>query len=256
MVFTGSQATLALLLLHGMPSKEATIKEMEGSLEFAWLSDPLLLYALALAAILFGGIFVLMLTIIIKHGSRIKSQKIQDQFVSLLNQARKILDSNKSIESELAQINQLIRLHKKDVAYGWVRLLEQLPKEDRGEYIAIAMQTNMLHCIPHCLNDEGIAEKCIALEAIGLSHFETYVNDAKKYAEQEGIAPYACIALSRLIGKEALPQIIESYKKGFLSTTQALAAIVEIPNEQIMSFMQESGSHPFPAQLTPYLEPN
>lgn len=215
-----------------------------------------MLYALALSTILFGGIFVLMLIIIIKHGSRIKSQKIQTQFTSLLNQAKKHQRSMEGIESELIKINDLIKLHKKDVAYGWVRLLEKLPKEDRGEYIVIAMQTNMLHCIPHCLNHEGIAEKCIALEAIGLSHFETYANDAKRYAEQEGIAPYACIALSRLMGKEALPQIIQSYRKGVLSTTQALAAIVEIPKNQIISFTQESGHHPLPAELTHYLELN
>lgn len=223
---------------------------MGGRLEFAWLSDPLLLYALALSGLLFGGIFILMLTIIIKHGSRLKSEKIQSQFTLLLNQARKSLDSNKNIDLELSHINHLISIHKKDIAYGWVRLLEKLPKENRAEYIAIASQTNMLHCIPHCLNHEGIAEKCVALEAIGLSDFQMYVHDAKKYAEIEGIAPYACIALTRLIGKDALLQVIESYKKGFLSTTQALAAITEIPPDQIMSLRKDS----LPIEIAEYLE--
>lgn len=223
---------------------------MGGSLDFAWLSDPLLLYALALSGLLFGGIFILILTIIIKHGSRLKSEKIQGQFASLLNQARKSLDSNKNIDSELSHINQLIGLHNKDIAYGWVRLLEKLPKENRTDYIAIAAQTNMLSCIPHCLNHQGIAEKCVALEAIGLSDFQMYTDDAKKYTEIEGIAPYACIALARLIGKEALPQIIESYKKRFLSTTQALAAITEIPQDQIMSLRKDS----LPTEIAEYLE--
>lgn len=225
---------------------------MGGRLDFAWLSDPLLLYALALSALLFSGIFVLILTIIIKHRSRLKSKKIQSQFVSLLNKARKNIDSNRSIESELSHINQLIHLHKKDIAYGWVRLLEKLTKEDRTEYIVIAAQTNMLHCIPHCLNHEGIAEKCVALEAIGLSDFQMYINDAKHYTETEGIAPYACTALSRLIGKEALTQVIESYKKGFITTTQALAAIVEIPGDQIMGLSKEV----LPIELAQYLGPN
>ena len=225
---------------------------MGGSLDFAWLSDPLLLYALALSGLLFGGIFILILTIIIKHGSRLKSEKIQSQFASLLNKARKNIDSNRGIESEISHINQLIHLHKKDIAYGWVRFLERLPKEDRAKYIAIAAQTNMLHCIPHCLNHEGIAEKCVALEAIGLSDFQMYADDAKKYTETEGIAPYACIALSRLIGKEALTQVIESYKKGFITTTQALAAIVEIPGGQIMGLRKEV----LPIELAQYLELN
>ena len=225
---------------------------MGGRLDFAWLSDPLLIYALALSGLLFGGIFVLMLTIIIKHGGRLKSENIQGQFTSLLNQARKNIGSNKTSESELSHINQLIHLHKKDIAYGWVRLLEKLPKEDRTEYIAIAAQTNMLHCIPHCLNHEGIAEKCVALEAIGLSDFQMYADDAKKYTETEGIAPYACIALSRLIGKEALSQVIESYKKGFVSATQALAAIVEIPSDQIRGLKKDM----FPIELAQYLEFN
>ncbi|OWF65202.1 hypothetical protein B6A14_05165 [Polynucleobacter hirudinilacicola] len=225
-------------------------------MDFDWLSDPLLLYALTLAALLFGGIFMLILTIIIKHGRRIKSQKIQDYFVSLINQAKEYRLEGKGIKHELTYINKLIELHKKDVAYGWVRLLERTPKKDRDQFIDIAKQTNMLHCIPHCLNDEGIAEKCIALEAIGLSNFDGYTNEAKKYAMQEGIAPYACIALSRLIGKDSLPQIIESYKKGILSTTQALAAIVEIPRDQIINYIQGSTQKTFPTQLSQYLEFN
>ena len=225
---------------------------MGGSLDFAWLSDPLLLYALALSGLLFGGIFTLMLTIIVKHGRRLRSENIQSQFTSLLNKARNYVNSNRNIESELSQINQLIHLHKKDIAYGWVRLLEKLPKEDRAEYIAVASQTNMLHCIPHCLNHEGIAEKCVALEAIGLSDFQIYVDAVKQYIETEGIAPYACIALSRLIGEEALTQVIESYKKGSITVTQALAAIVEIPGDQIMGLSKEV----LPIELAQYLEPN
>ena len=222
------------------------------SLDFAWLSDPLLLYALTLSGLLFGGIFILIITIVVKHGSRLKSQKIQNQFLSLLAQARQNIDSNKSIESQISHINLLIDSHKKDIAYGWVRLLERLPKEDRKQYISIAEQTNMLHCIPHCLNHEGIAEKCIALEAIGLSGFQMYAEEAKKYTEINGIAPYACIALTRLIGQDALSHVIKSYKKGFISTTQALAAIVEIPSKQTMSL----GKATFPIELAQYLEVN
>jgi len=222
------------------------------SLDFAWLSDPLLLYALTLSGLLFGGIFILIINIVVKHGSRLKSQKIQNQFLSQLAQARQNIDSNKSIESQISHINLLIDSHKKDIAYGWVRLLERLPKEDRKQYISIAEQTNMLHCIPHCLNHEGIAEKCIALEAIGLSGFQMYTEEAKKYTEINGIAPYACIALTRLIGQDALSHVIESYKKGFISTTQALTAIVEIPSKQIMSL----GKVTFPIELAQYLEVN
>ena len=222
------------------------------SLDFAWLSDPLLLYALTLSGLLFGGIFILIITIVVKHGSRLKSQKIQNQFLSQLDQARQNINSNKSIESQISHINLLIDSHKKDIAYGWVRLLERLPKEDRKQYISIAEQTNMLHCIPHCLNYEGIAEKCIALEAIGLSGFQMYAEEAKKYTEINGIAPYACIALTRLIGQDALSYVIESYKKGFISTTQALTAIVEIPSKQIMSL----GKATFPIELAQYLEVN
>lgn len=225
---------------------------MGGSLDFAWRSDPLLLYALTLSGLLFGGIFILIINIVVKHGSRLKSQKIQNQFLSQLAQARQNINSNKSIESQISHINLLIDSHKKDIAYRWVRLLERLSKEDRKQYISIAEQTNMLRCIPHCLNHEGIAEKCIALEAIGLSGFQMYTEEAKKYTEINGIAPYACITLTRLIGQDALSHVIESYKKGFISTTQALAAIVEIPSKQIMSL----GKATFPIELAQYLEVN
>lgn len=226
---------------------------MGGKLVFAWPSDPLLLYALSLAAILFSGILLLMFTIIFKHGSRLKSEKIQTKFVASIQSAIELSQKNANIQTEIAKINSLIASHKKDVAYGWVRLLEKTPKSDRTKYVAIAGQTNMIHCIPHCLNEEGLAEKCIALEAIGLSGFDQYINDVQKYVYQGGIAPYACIALSRLIGIAALPQIIQSYEKGTLSTTQALSAIVEIPKDLIVTYLQDPKNIPLPKQLYRYL---
>lgn len=229
---------------------------MEGNLDFVSHSDPLLLYALSLAALLFGGIFLLTLTMIVKHGRRLKSQKIQDRFASLLNNAKKFSTEDKSIQPQITQINELIRHHKIDIAYGWVRLLEKTPVAERKEYIAIAVQTNMLHCVPHCLNKGGIAEKCVALEAIGLSGFDDFINDAKQCSKQESMAPYACIALARLIGKDSLPLIISSYKLGFLSITQALSALVEIPKDQIDDYLKNQPSNPIPDSLSQYLAIN
>lgn len=229
---------------------------MEGRLAYVLYSDPLLLYALTLTAILFGGIFFLVLTIIFKHGRRLKSQKIQEHFVSILNQAKQRTIEGKNIGTQISQINSLIEFHKTDIAYGWVRLLEKTPKAKRGEYIEIATQTNMQHCVPHCLNDGGIAEKCIALEAIGLSGFHAFTNDVNKYTLRESIAPYACIVLARLTGGDSISTIIESYELGFLSTTQALSALVEIPNQQIISHIKNSTGKKIPANLSNYLAMN
>lgn len=226
---------------------------MGGNLAYDWFSDPLLLYALSLAAILFGGIFFLMLTIIFKHSRRLKSQVIQNQFESLLNHTKHSFSEGKSIQSQITQINNLIEHYKKDIAYGWVRLLEKTPIAERDEYISIASQTNMIQCIPHCLNEGGITEKCIALEAIGLSNFGVFMDDAKKYAKHESIAPYACVALARLTGKDALPLIIESYGLGFLSTTQALSAIVEIPKDQVVDQIKSQTGNVIPENLSQYL---
>lgn len=226
---------------------------MGDKLVFAWPSDPLLLYALSLAAILFGGILFLIFTIIFKHGSRLKSEKIQRKFVACIQSAIELSQKNANIQEDIAKINSLIANHKKDVAYGWVRLLEKTAKSDRKKCVAIAEKTNMIHCIPHCLNKEGLAEKCIALEAIGLSGFDQYINDVMKYVHQGGIAPYACIALSRLIGIAALPQIIQSYEKGALSTTQALSAIFEIPKDLIVTYLQDPKPIPLPMKLYQYL---
>ena len=227
---------------------------MGGKLDFEWFSDPLLLYALGLATLLFGGIFILILTIVVKHGRRLRSEKIQNDFTLLLHKAKACHEESKDFQQQISNINSLIHNHKKDVTYGWVRLLEQTSKSERAPYIAIAMYTNMMRCIPHCLNDSGMAEKCIALEAIGLSHFHEYAKEAKRYSEQPGLAPYACIALARLIGKESLPQIIESYKKSALSTTQALAAIVEIPQTEVFDYIKNTNNQAFPKQLCHYLE--
>lgn len=223
-------------------------------LDYEWLSDPLLLYALGLSALLFGGIFILILTIIIKHSRRLHGEKIQNDFTLLLHQAKELNKDGKDIRQQISNINFLIQNHKKDVAYGWVRLLEQSSPSDRTQYIAIATQTNLLYCIPHCLHDGGMAEKCIALEAIGLSQFQDYLDEVRQYSEESGLAPYACIALARLIGKGSLPQIIESYEKGVLTTTQALAAIVELPHTEVIDYIKNSSNKAFPKQINHYLK--
>lgn len=223
-------------------------------LDYEWLSDPLLLYALGLSTLLFGGIFILILTIIVKHSRRLHGEKIQNDFTLLFHQAKEIYKDGKDIRQQISSINLLIRDHKKDVAFGWVRLLEQSSTSDRTQYIAIATKTNMLHCIPHCLHDGGMTEKCIALEAIGLSQFRDYIDEVRKYSEQPGLAPYACIALARLIGKESLPLIIESYEKSALTTTQALAAIVELPQSEVIDYIKNSSNKAFHQQIYHYLE--
>jgi hypothetical protein len=229
---------------------------MEVNLAYEWSSDPLLIYALTLTALLFGGILFLIATIIFKHGRRLKSQKTQEHFASLMNHAKVSLSEGKSIQAKITQINTLIELYEKDVVFGWVRLLEKTPIAERNQYISIASQTNILHCVSHCLNAGGITEKCIALEAIGLSNFGGFADDIKKYIKHESIAPYACITLARLTGKDSLPLIIESYGLGFLSTTQALSAIVEVPQDQVIGYLKNQTSNVIPEALSKYLAVN
>jgi hypothetical protein len=232
----------------------ATIKETGGKLEFAWPSDPLLQYALSLSALLFGGIAFLVLTISIKHGRRLRSSKIQHQLVALLTESiQRSLDSQK-IDSQINAINHLIHFHKKDVAYGWVRLLEQTPILEREKYIAIAVKTNMKECIPHCLYQEGLAERCVALEAIGLSNFTSFASSIEKFSESPGVAPYACVALARLIHEKAIIIIINSYEQGFLSTTQALSALAEIPRDKVIDYLDNQENPRIPSHIYDYLE--
>ncbi len=227
-------------------------------MELTWLSDPLLLYALTLTSLLAVGIIYLMARIVLKHRRRLQSLLIERKFVTLLNQA--IAQSkpdeleSKGLSSSLAQINLLIDLYKKDIANGWMRLLENTPPDQRNRYTEIAKQTRMVQCIPHCLYEEGLAERCIALEAIGLSGFEDFAVEAEKFARTNGVAPYACIALARLKTVNALPTILASYELGALSTTQALSAIAEIPTQQVSKALQDGLPTPIPASLATYLE--
>ena len=226
---------------------------MGGNLVSAWLSDPLIVYAFILSGLLFAGIFVLFLMIVIKHRQRIRGLKIQHQFILELEKALERTKEQGNISSEVNKINRLIRLHKKDIAYGWVRLLEKTPQNERQQYINIAKQTGMMDCIPHCLNQEGLAEKCIAIEAIGLTNLAEYQTALVQFSQSPALGPYACIALARLSGRNALPQIIQSYDLGILSITQALSALVEIPKKQVEQFMAESGGTALPKSLQAYL---
>lgn len=226
---------------------------MEGNLEFAWHFDPLLFYALSLAGLLFGGIFIMVIMIIFKHGRRIQHQKIQGHFIAVLNEAHAHVKNGRSIAGEITILNKLIHAHKNDVAYGWVSLMEKTPISERESYISIAKQTEMLCCIPHCLEEGGIAEQCVAIEAIGLSQFSNYISEVEALTTHGEIAPYACVALARIRQQDALPKIIRAYEKGVLTTTQALSALVEIPKEQIANYGNHSKQEPIPLELKRYL---
>ncbi len=222
---------------------------------FNWHLDPLLLYALVLSAILLSGIMFQMATIVMKHQRKYQSELIQKRFVDLLNQSIQKCNAEhiNDLQTEIAEINQLIELHKKEVANAWMRLLEKTQPAQRSVYIDVIKHTHMLHCIPHCLYEEGLAERCIALEAIGLSGFEAYATETAMFANDKGVAPYACIALARLKKIEAMPVILNAYQVGALSTTQALSAIAEIPSAQIAHFLLQPEAASMPDRLKTYM---
>jgi hypothetical protein len=202
---------------------------------------PLFIYALTLAGLLTCGIAYLMGSIVMKHRRRLQSFRIQRRFIAHLNQASQASLAPELLQVEILHINQLIQLYKKDIANAWMRLLEGTPSAERSPYIQVATQTNLLHCIPHCLYEEGLPERCIALEAIGLSGFSEFAHAAETFSCDPGVAPYACIALARLNHSDALPYILKAYQQGVLTTTQALSAITEISPAQIQNYLD---SHP------------
>ena len=190
---------------------------------FNWHLDPLLLYALVLSAILLSGIMFQMATIVTKHQRKYQSELIQKRFVDLLNQSIQKCNAEhiNDLQTEIAEINQLIELHKKEVANAWMRLLEKTQPAQRSVYIDVIKHTHMLHCIPHCLYEEGLAERCIAL--------------------------------ARLKKIEAMPVILNAYQVGALSTTQALSAIAEIPSAQIAHFLLQPEAASMPDRLKTYM---
>lgn len=223
-------------------------------MEIAWHSDPIHQAAMALTILLLAGIFYLFITIVEKHRSRLISIRVQRKFNSHLNQAISLHERHCDFHAEITMINSLIANHKKEVANAWMRLLEKTPIAQRQPLVAIAKHSSLLQCIPHCLYEEGLAERCIALEAIGLSGFNEYALEVAKFTNDEGVSAYACIALARLKQIEALPLILAAYDKKILTTTQALSALTEIPSPELKTYLTSHHGLNVPAQLSVYLE--
>lgn len=211
-------------------------------MDFEFLTDAIIQYALYLSLICMVGIVVCALLIMHKHSAHFVRQKRQKYFQALLDG---FLDSEGSEQDFYIElINQQIKKYPIDCVYGGVRLVENLDPEHKKKYFRVASYLRREDAITACLNSRQLEHQCIGLEAVGLGKVHALKNQVLSKVTDPVLAPFAIEALCSLDGDEAFEYLTQLYQDGLITTAQALRALSKIDQDCLMFEFRKNSQHP------------
>ncbi len=221
---------------------------MEYKLDFEWLSDPFLQYALYLSGLFFLGVLCCIIVIAYKFVSYRRHQANQNHAIELI---KSVLKLNQNDSSVIHNLNNLIRNKPIDCCYALVRVFE-----NRTEQISpkLLERINLQHIINRSLESLFHKNRAIAIEAIGLLKFQSYRSKILSNLEASQYCPFAAKALIRLDGKAGIPQILDCYQNQLLSISQTLTALMELDSVDLNRLHKTNSSIKIPNEFLRYLK--
>lgn len=216
-------------------------------LDFEWLSDPLLQYALYLGGIFFIGILVCMILIAHKFQSHHSHQMRQAHAIGLI---RTLLNAGQDNQSHINALNQSIQAHPIDSCYAFVRVLEDsLHPIDLHQFESIQIR----RAIDLSLRSFFRKNHAIAIEAIGLLRYDNYCTTITRYLDDPECCSFAAEALIRLKGIAAVPTILDCYHRQLLTISQTLTALAQLAPIDLRGLLLRNTSIALPAEFLRYL---
>ncbi len=216
-------------------------------LDFEWLSDPLLQYALYLSGFFLVGIGCCMVLIAHKFKSYRSHLAKQTNAIELINA---VMQLNKSDSTIINDLNVYIQNHPIDCCYGLVRVFENSanpPDPKRLEPI------NISFAIDECLRSFFHKNRAVAIEAIGLLKLYSYRSNVLANLDCSEYCPFAAEALIRLDGKASIPRILDCYQNHFLTISETLTAFLQLEETDIRYLQEANSSIKIPPEFLRYL---
>ena len=220
---------------------------MECKLDFEWLSDPLLQYALYLTGLFILGIVGCIVVISHKFQSHRSHQVKQAHAKQLIYE---LINTGQSNQSQVNALNQCIREHPIDTCYAIVRILE-----DTSVPIDIRLfeGIQIKDVIDRSLASLFHKNHAIAIEAIGLLKQDDYRSILIRYLDDPSCCSFAAEALVRLDGIGAVSTILTYYQQKSLTISQTLTSLVQLSPNDLQDLLAGKSSIVLPAAFTRYL---
>lgn len=222
---------------------------MECKLDFAWLSDPLLQYALYLSGIFFAGILACIGLISYKFQSYKRHQVNQAQAIHLL---KSYLSEEQAHPHRIDELNIHIHRYPIDACYAIVRVLENHPSSDHSQLKGLDLE----YAIDQTLGSRFQKNQAIAIEAIGLLQLQSHRSKILLYLEDPQFSSFAAEAFIRIEGLAGIEPILRCYQKGLLTISQTLTAIVQLSPANLKVLFLPNSSLTVPSELIRYLKPH
>lgn len=220
---------------------------MECKLDFVWLSDPLLQYALYLTGFFILGIVGCIVLIAHKFQSHHSHQVKQAHATELILE---LLNGSHPNPLQIDALNQFVQKHPIDACYAIVRILENAsPSIDLGLFKDIQVKET----IDRSLASFFHKNRAIAIEAIGLLKQDDYHATLLRYLDDPSCCSFAAEALVRLDGMGAVSTILAYYQQKTLSISQVLTGLVQLSPNDLQDLLADKSSIALPAEFTRYL---
>lgn len=217
-------------------------------LDFAWLSDPLLQYALYLSGIFFTGILACIGLISYKFQSYKRHQVNETQLIHLLESH---LSEKQIRQNCIDELNMHIHKCPIDSCYAIVRVMENYPTSAHSQLKGLDLE----YAIDQALGSRFQKNQAIAIEAIGLLQLQSHRAKILLYLEDLQFSSFAAEAFIRIEGLAGIGVILDCYKKGLLSISQILTAIVQLSPMDLKALLLPNSSVEVPTELMQYLKP-
>jgi len=217
-------------------------------LDFEWLSDPLLQYALYLTGFFILGIVGCMVLIAHKFQSHHSHQVKQAHATQLIHG---LITAGQSNPSQIDTLNQYIHQHPINTCYAIVHVLENAsPPIDIRVFEGIQIKNTIDRSLASFLHKNH----AIAIEAIGLLKQDDYRATLIRYLDDPSCCSFAAEALIRLDGMGAISTILTYYQHKSLTISQALTGLLQLSPNDLEDLMAGKSSITLPAELTRYLK--
>lgn len=218
-------------------------------LDFAWLSDPLLQYALYLSGIFFAGILACIGLISYKFQSYKRHQANQAQVIHLL---KAYLSEEQAHPHRIDELNIHIHRYPIDSCYAIVRVLENHPTSAHFQVKDLDLE----YAIDQTLGSRFLKNRAIAIEAIGLLQLQSHRSKIFLYLEDPQFSSFAAEAFIRIEGLAGIEPILRCYQKGLLTISQTLTALVQLSPANLKALFLPNSSVAIPLELIRYLKPH
>lgn len=216
-------------------------------LDFEWLSDPLLQYALYLTGFFVLGIVACMVLIAHKFQSHHSHQVKQAHATQLIQE---LMNAGQSNQMQIDAFNQYISKHPIDACYAIVRILENAPPPIN---IGLFRGIQINEVIDQSLASFFHKNHAIAIEAIGLLKQADYRSTLVHYLKDPACCSFAAEAFVRLDGMNAVSTILSYYQQKSLTLSQTLTGVLQLSPHDLQDLMAGKSSIALPAEFMRYL---